>query len=280
MNTINKLKKISLNSNMLKVLAIAIMVIDHIGYYFQSYIPNGIYISLRAIGRIAMPLFAFMIVQGFFHTSNLKKYISRVFSLAVITQIVIYVVSLFDKNAIDLSVNRELNVVFSYALSLITLWVIHEKKLVAKYDSAKNMFLKILLLFTILGIYLFIPFDYDIYVPILIILMYFIERLKISIYLQKQSYNMSIGKVAVSFITEEHIKLGYISLILLSLLAIIIKSGNVMYWYMLLSIVPIWLYNGEGGKKNKAITTMFYAIFPLQHFLIYLVKVIIQNIFV
>lgn len=265
---------------MLKVLAIAIMVIDHIGYYFQSYIPNGIYISLRAIGRIAMPLFTFMIVQGFFHTSDLKKYISRVFSLAVITQIVIYIVSLFDKNAIDLSVNRELNVVFSYALSLITLWVIHEKKLVAKYDYAKNMFLKILLLFTILGIYLFIPFDYDIYVPILIILMYFIERLKIGIYLQKQSYNMSIGKVAVSFITEEHIKLGYISLILLSLLAIIIKSGNTMYWYMLFSIVPIWLYNGERGKKNKAITTMFYAIFPLQHFLIYLVKLIIQKIFV
>lgn len=279
MSIINKIKKISLNSNILKIIAIVSMIIDHVGYYFQSYMPNAIYLALRAIGRISMPIFAFMIVQGFFHTSNLKKYISRIFILGIITQIAIYVVSIFDNNSANLSVNYQLNILFSYTLSLVTLWLIHEKQIVKKYDYTKNMFLKILLFLTILGIYLFIPFDYDIYVPLLIILMYFIERLKISIYLQKQSYNMSAQKIIASFITEEHIKLGYIFLITMSILAVIIKSNNPMYWYMIFSIIPISLYNGERGKKNKVISRAFYLIFPVQHFSLYLLSVLITKMF-
>ena len=101
---ISRISKISLTSNGLKIIAIVTMIIDHIGYYFQPYINNVIYIILRAIGRISMPLFAYMIVQGFFHTKDLKKYILRIFIFAVVTQLAIYGISIFDKNPQNLSV--------------------------------------------------------------------------------------------------------------------------------------------------------------------------------
>ena len=96
---ISKLNKISLTSNGLKIIAIVTMLIDHIGYYFENNMNNTIYIILRIIGRISMPLFAYLLVQGFFYTQNLKKYILRIFVFAIITQISIFGVSIFDDNA-------------------------------------------------------------------------------------------------------------------------------------------------------------------------------------
>ena len=133
---IKKLNKISLSSNGIKIIAIITMIIDHIGYYFEDNMNEIMYIVLRAVGRISMPLFAYLLVQGFFHTKNLKKYIIRIFVFAVITQTSLFWVSIFDDNAKNLSVNTNLNVLFSYTLSLITLWLIHEKNIVKKYDGS------------------------------------------------------------------------------------------------------------------------------------------------
>ena len=269
-----KMKKMSLNSNQLKIIAIVTMLIDHLGYYFQNNMPYGIYIVLRAIGRISMPIFAFMIVQGFFYTKNFKKYILRLFILALVTQVAIFGVSLFDENSSKLSVNNQLNILFSYVLSLISLWIIHEKNIIKKYTYNQNMFFKIFIMIIITGIFVFIPIDYGIYVPLFIIMLYFIEKLKITIHLDKQNYNMSMRKFITSFISDDNLKLGYILLIAIAMLIIIIESGNNMYWYMFISIIPIYLYNGERGVKNKKINWLFYSIFPLQHFLLYLLSIL------
>ena len=274
---ISKINRISLSSNALKIIAIITMIIDHIGYYFELYMNNVIYIVLRAVGRISMPLFAFLLVQGFFHTKDLKKYIIRIFSFAIITQLAIFAVSIFDTREINLSVNMQLNILFSYTLSLITLWIIHEKRIIKKYDDSKNMLVKILFVIGIIAIYLFIPFDYEIYVPLLVVMLYFIEKLKIMIYMQRQNYSVSVKGMLASSISEDKIQKGYILFILLSMLVIITRSMNSMYWYMLLSIIPIYLYNGEKGKSNKRIKWLFYAVFPLQHFLIYLVSVLVNK---
>jgi len=270
-----KLKKISLTGNKLKIIAIVTMLIDHFGYYFQIDMPNGMYIVLRAIGRISMPIFAFLLVQGFFYTKNLKKYILRIFVLALITQITILGVSLFDEKASILSVNNELNILFSYTLSLIALWIIHEKNIIKKFTYNQNMFFKIFMIIIIIGIFVFIPIDYSIYVPLLIIMMYIIEKLKITVYLEKQNYNMSMKKIVTSFISDRNIKLIYIALIAIALLIVIKESGNSMYWYMLFSVIPLYLYNGERGIKNKKINSIFYGVFPFQHFLLYLLYIIL-----
>ena len=84
-----KILKSGINSNMLKTIAIIAMVIDHIGFYFINTIPSGVYTICRCIGRIAMPIFVYLLVQGFFHTKSFKKYITRIGIFALITQALI-----------------------------------------------------------------------------------------------------------------------------------------------------------------------------------------------
>ena len=53
----------------LKVIACLIMLIDHMTILFTDY-GTTIYTAGRAIGRIAMPIFMFFLVEGFFYTKN------------------------------------------------------------------------------------------------------------------------------------------------------------------------------------------------------------------
>lgn len=70
----------------LKVIAILAMLIDHIGAIF---IPQDtpLYLICRSIGRLAFPIFCFLIVEGFYHTRDVKKYIKRLGIFALISEI-------------------------------------------------------------------------------------------------------------------------------------------------------------------------------------------------
>lgn len=70
------------NNFTLKMIAIAAMAIDHIGAIL---FPQ--YLGLRIIGRIAFPIFAFTLVEGFLHTKDVKKYMMRLGILALISEV-------------------------------------------------------------------------------------------------------------------------------------------------------------------------------------------------
>lgn len=63
----------------LKCIALYLMVLDHIGFYFESYIPYGLYVVLRILGRMSYPLFLFCMTQGYRHTRSRKKYLLRLY---------------------------------------------------------------------------------------------------------------------------------------------------------------------------------------------------------
>jgi hypothetical protein len=74
------------NSNQLKLIALLAMTIDHVTSVIWSGYQNDWWlITLHLIGRLAAPLFWFMIVEGYVHTHNIKKYISRLFIFAVVS---------------------------------------------------------------------------------------------------------------------------------------------------------------------------------------------------
>lgn len=83
-----------LNGAALKWLAILTMTIDHIGVgLLASLAPNSIfgsptvYLLTRLIGRLAFPIFVFLIIQGYQHTSNLRSYLTRLFLFALVSEV-------------------------------------------------------------------------------------------------------------------------------------------------------------------------------------------------
>ena len=72
----------------LKYLAMALMVLDHIGFYFESYIPfaytGKVPLLFSQLGRMAAPLFLFCLIEGFTHTRNRRKYVLRIYLLSVV----------------------------------------------------------------------------------------------------------------------------------------------------------------------------------------------------
>lgn len=81
-----------MSSFTLKIIAIATMLIDHIGFLGESILgvnhPAAIVFRImRCVGRISMPLFIFMIAEGCTHTRDIKKYMRSLFIFAIISEI-------------------------------------------------------------------------------------------------------------------------------------------------------------------------------------------------
>jgi len=74
--------KFGINTFTLKMIAIAAMLVDHVGAVL---LPQ--YMILRVIGRIAYPIFAYTLVEGFLHTHDVRKYMMRMGILALLSEV-------------------------------------------------------------------------------------------------------------------------------------------------------------------------------------------------
>lgn len=72
----------------LKLIAVVSMLIDHAAYslFLAGVFTGKGYVYMRAVGRIAFPIFAYMIVNGFEKTHDVQRYFSRLALFAVISQ--------------------------------------------------------------------------------------------------------------------------------------------------------------------------------------------------
>ncbi|MEA5472154.1 TraX family protein [Spirulina sp. 06S082] len=95
----------------LKFLAFLIMLVDHIGFLF---FPDRV--EFRIVGRLAMPLFAFLVAQGYLKTKNLSFYLFRLLFFALLTQPIYYVFL----NEGDFPF-QQLNILFTFLFSLLLL---------------------------------------------------------------------------------------------------------------------------------------------------------------
>lgn len=120
-----RIKDKGISGSTLKLIAIITMLVDHIGaVVLEKVINQGntsqalftAYYATRTIGRIAFPIFAFLLVEGFVHTRNQKKYATRLALFAVISEI-----------PFDLALKGEMfywgyqNVFFTLFISLIVM---------------------------------------------------------------------------------------------------------------------------------------------------------------
>lgn len=69
----------------LRTLALVSMFCDHVAALF--FLGSPLYLPMRMFGRLAFPIFSFLAVEGFRHTTNFKCYIARLLFVAVVAQI-------------------------------------------------------------------------------------------------------------------------------------------------------------------------------------------------
>lgn len=216
----------------LKMIALITMLIDHVAATIvQSVILNSgrielfpVYELMRYIGRMAFPIYCFLLVEGFIYTKNLKKYAFRLFLFALISEIPFDLA--FSSKWIDMSYN---NVFFTLLIGLLVITGI--RKLEQKLDGKKLelvYWLGILLLVyagMILAEFV-LHTDYGASGIIAIVLLYLLRK------------NRQIAFLA-----------AVIALTLMAGFSEIVA---------LLMLVPILRYNGTRGKQIKYLFYVFY----------------------
>lgn len=218
-----------MSSFALKIIACISMCFDHFGYLIY----NGKLSFCNFIGRLAFPIFAFQISEGYTHTKSLKKYFFRLAIFALISQIPY---ALFHSIISD---NFSLNIFFTLFIGLCCIYI---------YDKVSNKFLS-LSLCIILAIFAnIIHTDYGFF-GVSIILLFFIFK-----------GNPVLRNIA--FIVATIIKYSIN----------ILMYGNAFVYLLLAictisSIVVIDAYNGTQGRKIRYLLYVFY---PLHLFVIYL----------
>ena len=219
-----------MSSFVLKIIAVITMFIDHIGYAIF-----GKFSFFNYIGRIAFPIFAFQMSEGYTHTKNLKKYFLRLFIFAIVSQIPFM---LFGK---IISTDFTLNIFFTLLLGLISIYI---------YDKSKYKIISAVLLGFLAD---FSHCDYGFYGVAIIFLFYAFKDDII-----KTSIVFMIA-TAIKYLTPI-IKYGFYDVYLY------------LFICTLLPIIFISLYNGKKGKNTKYLLYLFYPIHLLLIYGIYLIK--------
>ncbi len=99
-----------LDGGALKGIAAALMLTDHVGAILLPEVP-----VLRCVGRLAFPIFAFFIAEGYAHTRDFGRYFQRLAILAVVSEIPFNL-----ENGAGFDLTRQ-NVLFTFCLALLTL---------------------------------------------------------------------------------------------------------------------------------------------------------------
>lgn len=144
---------VGLSSFHLKLIAVVTMLIDHVGMLM---FPTEM--AFRVIGRISFPIYCFLIVEGFYHTSDIKRYIKRLAVFAVISEIPFnYMIS---GTLVDL---KHQNVFFTLLIGLLTIYFI---------NRTINEFYKSLILVAGAVLAVLLMTDYSAYGVVLIYVFY------------------------------------------------------------------------------------------------------------
>lgn len=227
-----------MSSFVLKIIACTTMFIGHVPFVFQD-----LAFVCVSIGKIAFPIFAFLISEGYVHTRNWKNYLKRLLGLALISQIPAYL--LFKENLSSMY----LNIFFTLALGLLTIRLI---------DKIKNKYLNFVIVAFIAFIAEISGCDFGA-IGILMIVAFFINR--------NSKFWMLVSELALMMILYLRKFSSYNVLTLLNFRYILLQL-----LFSISSLSFIFLYNGKRGKDNKKIKIGFYFFYPIHLIFLCLLK--------
>lgn len=198
------------------------MTLDHLGLILAPEIS-----VLRILGRLAFPIFAWMIAEGCAHTRNIRRYFSRIFFLAAFCQ-GIYLLTTGD---------WYMGILCTFSLSILLTCGYQE--LEKKNSFAGPAFILLLLLTFLLTVILPVffrrygfAFDYGFFGALLPLVLYFFRK------------------------NRRHRLLAFA----LMLFLISLDFGGIQY-YSLIAVLLFFFYNEKPGKVR--LKYFFYLYYPL-----------------
>ena len=243
--TENKLK-LETTSFSLHIMAMLFMLCDHL---WGTIVTGNDW--LTCIGRLTFPIYAFMIVEGYFHTKNLKKYVLRLLLFAVISEIPF---NLAMGSSLFFPIHK--NVLWSF---LISIGFIHWNEKVKEKQLWKRILVGVatICIGYLVGIITFV--DYYNAGIFMVLVFYFFKVKKWWCYL------------------GQFICLWYINFEMLGGLSYEIDIFGQTHFIArqglaLLALIPIWLYKGKQGYHSKPLQYFYYAFYPLHLLILGLLK--------
>ena len=239
-----------LNSFHLHIFAMVAMLCDHLWGSFFMHVE-----FLGYVGRLAFPLFAFLLTEGYFHTGDRKRYLKRLVIFALISEIpfnLLMVRSLFYP--------LHQNVLWGFALGILMMNALE------KVRKKKNLVLRLLLTgLTILGFFLLgiVTFaDYYGYGLLMVCLFYFVHDLH-ALTGWRRWLAMAAQLLGMYWINCELMQGLVLEFEFFGIPLSFHKQG-----LALLSLIPIWLYNGNQGPYNRGIRQLYYWFYPVHMLLL------------
>ena len=242
----NKTFKLETTSFFLHIFAMAAMLCDHL---WATLVPGNDW--LTCVGRLAFPIFAFMLVEGYCHTRNLKKYALRLFLFALLSEIPF---NLMAGGSLFYPLHQ--NVLWTF---LISLGLVHwngKKK-------SKKLWLRILVgcgsvvIGYVVGLLTMV--DY-LHAGILTVLVFYFFR--------GNSWWCYLGQLAgLYYINFEMLK-GLVFPVSLFGSTIEVPQQGLA----ILSLVFIWLYRGRKGYSSKWFQQLCYWFYPGHMLLLWLIQ--------
>lgn len=245
----SKKSRLETTSMALHIMAMIFMLFDHL---WGTIVPGNDWMT--CIGRLSFPIFAFMIVEGYFHTKNLKKYVLRLLVFAIISEIP------FNMAMSSRVFNPTYqNVLWSFLISIgLIYW--NEK---AKATQKKWKQIAVGCVTVIIGYILGIITMVDYYhAGILTVLVFYFFR-------QKKWWSYLGQFVCLWYINTEILGgFGY-EIPLFGEIIFVHRQG-----FALLALIPIWLYRGKQGYHSKILQYVYYAFYPVHLLILALIKML------
>lgn len=216
----------------LKIIAMVTMFCDHLGYaIFEKFS------YFNYIGRLAFPLYAFGISEGYKHTSNKKNYLYRLALFAIISQAPFMLFCSIFKQEFTL------NIFFTLALGLIS---------IIGYEKCNNRYIGLLLVACLANTAEFLNMDYGWYGVLMIFIFHIFKSKKV------------------------WMNLSYISLSLLKYVPLFLKY-NLYYAYIILficTLIPLIFINLYNNKKGVNTKYILYGFYPLHLMILYVINIV------
>lgn len=255
----NQLSKIQCISGFtLKMIGLVFMVMDHIHQMFYMFDAP---MWLTMAGRIVLPIFLFMVAEGYHYTHDKKKYMLRLLVAFWLMNIGNFALSTLLPLPDVMLINGIFGTMF---LSVFYMWAIDY--LVAGIKAKKAG--KIL---TAIGLIL---------LPIITAVPLFAQILPLELFRAYMIFIPSVFSVEAGVVAiimavgfkylRNHRLLQVLMLAVFSIPSLL--QGDIQ-WMMVFAAVPILMYNGKPGRKSKY---LFYVFYPAHIYVLYIISYLVH----